>query len=109
MFFVFTIILVKPTGFLTDICPRNDEIGFVKRRLIILCQSSHFPKYSILKDGVTLSRKSSLLTLNPFIDSNSFLRVNGRLSRSLTLTYHERLPKLLPYFGHFTRLYLEHS
>ena len=27
----------------------QDEISFVKRRLIILCQGLHFPEYSILK------------------------------------------------------------
>ncbi|XP_065356199.1 uncharacterized protein LOC135950594 [Calliphora vicina] len=55
-----------------------------------------------------ISSKSNLLTLNPFIDSNGFVRINGRLVRSPGLTYDDRYPKILPYAARFTRLFVEH-
>ena len=76
--------------------------------MITFCQSSHFPENAILKEGATMPRKRFLLTFNPFIDCNGFLRVNRRLSRSPTLTYDEPLHKLFPHTRLLTRLYWEH-
>ncbi|XP_075150742.1 uncharacterized protein LOC142224843 [Haematobia irritans] len=84
------------------------EINFVKGRLVVLCQRRHFPEYVALENNAQLSRKSPLLNFNPFIDSDGFMRMNGRLARSPTLTYDERFPKILPYDARFTRLYLEY-
>lgn len=42
-----------------------------------------------------------------FIDGNGFSRVNDILPLSPMLTYDERFPKLLPYNGRFTQLYLK--
>ena len=61
-------------------------LSLVKRGLIILCQSFHFPECSILNEGTALPRKSFLLSFNCIFYSNSFLKVNGRLSRSPTFT-----------------------
>ncbi|XP_065356196.1 uncharacterized protein LOC135950589 [Calliphora vicina] len=92
-------------------CPTVDlqhsEMKFVKNRLIVICQNLHFSEYNLLSRGIVLPRKSHLLPLNPFIDPTEFLRVNGRLSQCPTLSYEERFPKILPYAGRFTRLYLE--
>ncbi|XP_075156719.1 uncharacterized protein LOC142229996 [Haematobia irritans] len=86
----------------------QDEINFVKGRLVVHCQRRHFPEYVALENNAQLSQKSPLLNLNPFIDSVGFMRMNGRLARSPTLTYDERFPKILPYDARFTRLYLEY-
>lgn len=86
---------------------RQEELKYVKSRLIILSQQFHFPEYDLLLKGEVLPRKSILLRFNPFIDADGFLRVNGRLSNSTCLTYNEKFPKILPYSGRFTRLYLE--
>ena len=51
----------------------QDEISFMRHRLIILCQSSHFPEYSILKERITLPRKSSLLIFNLLVNSKVVL------------------------------------
>ncbi|XP_037821303.1 uncharacterized protein LOC119610239 [Lucilia sericata] len=85
----------------------QSEMKHVKQRLVIMCQKLHFPEYEVLARGLSVSRKSNLLALNPFIDLEGTMRVNGRLSQSPTLTYDERFPKILPYNGKFTRLYLE--
>ncbi|KAI8126852.1 Retrovirus-related Pol polyprotein from transposon 17.6 [Lucilia cuprina] len=85
----------------------QSEMKHVKQRLVIMCQKLHFPEYKVLARGLPVSRKSDLLALNPFIDPERTMRVNGRLSQSPTLTYDEKFPKILPYNGKFTRLYLE--
>ena len=46
----------------------QDEISFVKRRLIILYKSFHFSEYSISKERTTLPRKSSLLIFNLLVN-----------------------------------------
>lgn len=86
----------------------QSEIKLTRDRLILACQQTYIPEYPQLSKGTPLSPKSSILTLNPFIDSNGFVRMNGRLSRSPGLTYDERFPKILPYSAPFTRLYVEH-
>ena len=77
------------------------EIMSPVNSLIIRCQNTHFPENSSLKNGSTLTHKNSLPVFNSFIDSNGFLRVNGRFSQSPTLKYNER-----SYSGRFTWLYL---
>ncbi|XP_065362051.1 uncharacterized protein LOC135955621 [Calliphora vicina] len=86
----------------------QSEMRFTRDRLILVCQKNYIPEYSLLSKGKPISSKSNLLTLNPFIDSNGFVRINGRLVRSPGLTYDERYPKILPYAARFTRLFVEH-
>lgn len=74
----------------------------------MLCYRSRFSEYVSLENDSQISRKSPLLNFNPIIDSSGFMRMNGRLARSSTLTYDERFPKILPYNGRFTRMYLEY-
>ncbi|XP_075150605.1 uncharacterized protein LOC142224702 [Haematobia irritans] len=86
----------------------QNEIQFVKFRLISLAQQQYYnSEYENLRKRSTLSNKSSLLTLNPFLDSNQIIRANGRLSIS-SLPYKERYPIILPGNSHFCRLYLSH-
>lgn len=42
-----------------------------------------------------MSRQSSLRTLNPFLDNEGLIRVNGRLANS-KMTYDEPFPIILP-------------
>ncbi|XP_075161620.1 uncharacterized protein LOC142234376 [Haematobia irritans] len=49
--------------------------------------------------------ESSLCPLNPFMDSNGILRVNGRLANSF-LPYRERYPIILPGNSLYSHLYL---
>ncbi|XP_037813774.1 uncharacterized protein LOC119604939 [Lucilia sericata] len=86
----------------------QSEMKFTRDRLVLVCQKNYIPEYSLLSKGKPISSKSNLLTLNPFIDSNGFVRINGRLTRSPGLTYDERYPKILPYAARFTRLFVEH-
>jgi hypothetical protein len=62
-------------------------------------------KADLMEKG-TLSRKSSLLSLNPFLDGNQFLRVGGRLENSV-LTFDQQHPLILPKGHHITKLIIE--
>jgi hypothetical protein len=49
-----------------------------------------------------VSRKSSLLSLTPFMDENNIIRVGGRIDRSPELTYDQKHQIILP-VCHFTK------
>ncbi|XP_075159324.1 uncharacterized protein LOC142232403 [Haematobia irritans] len=84
------------------------EIQFAKTRLISLAQQQYYhTEYEALCNSKTLSPKSSLSTLNPFLDSQNIIRANGRLINS-SLPYKERYPIILPGNSHFCRIYLLH-
>lgn len=84
----------------------QNEMIFVKCRLLILSQKAFYSQeYQCLEKQQTLDYKSPLNPLNPFLDTKSVLRVNGRLSRSC-LPYNERYPKILPGSSRLCNLYL---
>ncbi|XP_065354324.1 uncharacterized protein LOC135948797 [Calliphora vicina] len=84
------------------------EIGQVKLRLAILAQKVHFPReYQALNLGRPISSKSPLLPLNPRLDKDNVMRLNGRLEKSPSLSYTEKYPIILPYLCRFTRLLIE--
>lgn len=84
------------------------EIKFIKNRLIHLTQRRYYAtEYNALLSSECISTKSVLLTLNPFLDSDNIMRVNGRLSDSF-LPYKERYPIILPGNSKLCQLYLSH-
>ncbi|XP_075157657.1 uncharacterized protein LOC142230924 [Haematobia irritans] len=88
----------------------SDEIKFVKNRLIIITQRHHFgEEYSQLSKKLQVASTSSLLTLNPFLDTSGIMRSNGRLTKSPTLTFGERHPILIPHDCRLSRLLVEHT
>ncbi|XP_075161758.1 uncharacterized protein LOC142234484 [Haematobia irritans] len=73
-----------------------------------MTQSQYFAhEYTNLVKKMKIASTSSLLTMNPFIDSNGIMRSNGRLVQSPVLSYNERHPILLPYDARFTQLLVE--
>ncbi|XP_075150765.1 uncharacterized protein LOC142224874 [Haematobia irritans] len=87
---------------------RPEEILDVKRRIIIMTQKHYFAKeYANLENKIRISSSSSLLTMNPFLDSGGIMRSNGRLVQSPALTYNERHPIILPYEARLTQLLVE--
>ena len=62
-------------------------------------------KSDLLTKGL-LSNKSSLLSLNPFLDGNQCLRVGGRLQNS-ELNFDQQHPLILPKGHHITTLIIE--
>lgn len=86
----------------------NSEIVFVKNRLIILSQKSNYSQeYDLVSMNSIVQNKSPLKPLNPFLDQNGILRVNGRLVDS-SLTYNERFPIILPGNSRLCSLYLSY-
>ncbi|XP_075150784.1 uncharacterized protein LOC142224892 [Haematobia irritans] len=51
-----------------------------------------------------ISSSSSLLSFNPFMDSEGKIRICGRLTASPSLSYNERHPVILPYNCQYSRL-----
>ncbi|XP_026331954.1 uncharacterized protein LOC113239247 [Hyposmocoma kahamanoa] len=61
-----------------------------------------------LKKNMTVSRKSSLLKLTPFLDEKGLLRVKGRLIHS-TLPPASKHPVILPASGRLTELIIQEA
>ena len=63
-------------------------------------------EYNILSSGNTLSRKSRLYELSPFIDENGIMRLSGRLSQS-NIAYNSKFPIILDNKSRHTSLLIE--
>lgn len=96
----------NPSGLRKNILLAH-EISFVKYYLIRLAQRIHYPwEYQALVSNQPIPTKSRLLTLNPTLDENMLLRVNGRLANS-DARYNERHPIILPEKSRFCKLLIE--
>ncbi|XP_075157807.1 uncharacterized protein LOC142231072 [Haematobia irritans] len=85
------------------------ELKAVRLRLAVLSQRAHYPdEYYCLREKKPLGSRSSLLSLNPFLDEEGVMRLNGRLSRCPTLSYSERHPIIVPYNSRFARLLVKY-
>lgn len=72
--------------------------------LVKFVQSQNFFKeIHSLNKNKSLHPKSTILSLNPFIDKNGLLRVGGRLAQS-TFSFDKKHPMLLPKKDHLTNL-----
>ncbi|XP_073948966.1 uncharacterized protein [Choristoneura fumiferana] len=57
------------------------------------CQQENFEQdYKNLLNGIPVSKKSTLKTLNPFLDENGLMRVGGRLENS-QLAFNKKTPR----------------
>ena len=61
-----------------------------------------------LEKGQAVSSRSRLLSLNPYLDENNVMRVNGRLGQAEHLSYDSRFPVILPRKHSITRLIIRH-
>ncbi|XP_065368962.1 uncharacterized protein LOC135961390 [Calliphora vicina] len=86
----------------------QEEIKSVKSRLIMLAQKKCYQiEYDALLKSEPIPKNSSLFTLNPLLDQEGILRVNGRLANS-SLPFKERFPIILPRDSRLCELYLLH-
>lgn len=87
----------KITGPLTA-----NELDFASIRIIQQVQQEAYASEinSLSKGGHS---KGDLTPLNPFLDDNHIIRVNGRLEKS-NLPYHQKYPMILPKNHHVTML-----
>ncbi|XP_075163012.1 uncharacterized protein LOC142235634 [Haematobia irritans] len=97
----------KPVTLTEPNLEHKDEILSVKYNLIRLAQRMYFPsEYQALENHLAINSKSRLLTLNPTLDENQLLRVNGRLANS-DISYNERHPIILPEKSRFCKLFID--
>ena len=80
----------------------SSELHEATLRCINRAQSHRFKEEkAVLMETGLLSKKNSLLSLNPFIDGNQLIRVGGRLQNS-DLTFDQQHPLILPKGHHIT-------
>lgn len=83
---------------------QTEEIIQARCQLIRLIQAKHFSMELVkLKQKGQVSKKSRLLSLNPFLDDHGIIRVGGRLTNA-RLSVDKRYPIVLPNKCHFTDL-----
>lgn len=83
---------------------QTEEIIQARCQLIRLIQAKHFSIELVkLKQKGQVSKKSRLLSLNPFLDDHGIIRVGGRLTNA-RLSVDKRYPIVLPNKCHFTDL-----
>lgn len=74
-----------------------------------VAQTEHFTEdISSLEKEQVVSKRSSLLTLHPFLDSQGLLRVGGRLVNA-SLSFDAKYPVILPSYCHVTDLLIEYE
>lgn len=88
------------------------SVSELELSFISLCkiaqQTSFAAEYNTLLKNKTLCRKSSLLSLSPFLDDDKVIRVGGRLELS-NYNYAKKHPILLHASHPFTKLYFRHE
>ncbi|XP_047032656.1 uncharacterized protein LOC124639368 [Helicoverpa zea] len=91
---------VKRTGFLT-----KEELNQSFHSLCFIAQQQTFSvEYKLLKQNKSLSAKSKILPLSPFIDDNDLIRVGGRIQAS-DFPYDRKHQILLDSSHHLTKLF----
>ncbi|XP_049316554.1 uncharacterized protein LOC125779317 [Bactrocera dorsalis] len=86
----------------------HQDLQKAKVALIASTQTRYFSRdISLLRESKPIDKKSSLLVLNPFLDTKGLLRANGRLANS-SLTYNERHPIIIPEKSPFATLLLNY-
>lgn len=84
------------------------EVDEARTKWLKLIQGTHFAKeITCLKaKNQSLPRNSTIMSLNPKLDEQLVLRVNGRLTQS-NLSRDQKEPIILPKTGHFTELVIQ--
>lgn len=77
--------------------------------VIKLCQADAWnEELRQLAKSNTVSKQSTILELNPFIDKDGLLRVGGKAKRSLALSDQEKHPLIIPKGSHIAKLIILH-
>lgn len=92
------------TGFLTA-----TELKASLHHAIRIVQSTAFPlDYKNLQSKSPLHHRSTLLSLNPFLDENHVMRLGGRLENA-GISFNSKHPIILPKSHHITKLIIRTS
>lgn len=86
-----------------------DELNNAFYLLCAIAQEQSFPQeYKVLSKGQTISIKSRILPLTPFMDEQKLIRVGGRINDS-DYTYEKKHPILLDSSHHLCKLIFEYE
>lgn len=86
-----------------------EELEKANKVIFRLFQADYFfDEINCLKEGLSLPRRSNILSLNPFLDADEILRVGGRLTNSF-LSFDEKHPIILPTKSYLTDLLINHE
>ncbi|XP_035205973.1 uncharacterized protein LOC118181004 [Stegodyphus dumicola] len=90
---------------LNDVCELStEELNEAEIIWTKTVQSEAFAEeLSSLRQGKTISKTSSILELNPFLNNDGIMHVGGRLQKS-RLSYLQRHPIIMPSKHHFVNL-----
>lgn len=81
------------------------ELKKAERVLVCLAQEESFPnELKALRNGRGVPSSSPIKSLNPILDADGLLRVNGRLKLAANLSEDAKTPILLPKKHHITKL-----
>ena len=90
------------------IMPRTlNELNNAELVIAKIVQRAFAREVQNLQKNNIVSRKSSILSLDPFLDKNGILRVGGRLENA-RITYAAKHPIILPKSDHVTKLIIRH-
>jgi len=101
----------KEKGNRVNGCLSVDELRKATNAIIAMTQLQEYPKeLKTLKSNQSLSSKSSIRGLHPFLDSGGVMRVGGRLEKA-NLEFNQKHPVLLPKNHAVTKLIIldEHN
>ncbi len=74
-----------------------------------MVQKEHFRiEINKIRNGICLDRKNMLAKLSPFIDTQGFIRVGGRLSNA-DISFDQHFPIILPHDHVFTQLLVKYE
>ncbi|XP_049307287.1 uncharacterized protein LOC125777127 [Bactrocera dorsalis] len=89
-------------------CDKLTHQDLQKAKAALIASTRYFSRDTeLLRESKPINKKSSLLVLNPFLDTTGLLPANGRLANS-SLTYNERHPIIIPERCRFATLFIRY-
>ena len=97
----------KPKTVATTVAERQDAERHIFKEIQRKAFKNEIASLSRKEQNAKISRQSSLLKLDPFIDEEGLIRVGGRLENS-TLPFEVKHPIVLPRSSQVTDLIIDH-
>ena len=97
----------KPKTLATTVAERQDAEWHIFKEIRHAAFKNEITSLSQKEQNAKISRQSSLLKLDPFVDEQGLIRVGGRLENS-TLPFEVKQPIVLPRSSQVTNLIIDH-
>ena len=97
----------KPKTLATTVAERQDAERHIFKEMRRAAFKNKITSLSQKEQNAKISRQSSLLKLDPFVDEQGLIRVGGRLENS-TLPFEVKHPIVLPRSSQVTNLIIDH-